>query len=60
VNKLCVHGKEFASHVTASEGWTMVNEGNDIKPKWGFVTRKVREGGGSAAAQAQPRLIASL
>jgi hypothetical protein len=42
VNKLCLHGKEFASHVTASEGWRMVNEGNDIKPKWGFVTRKVR------------------
>jgi hypothetical protein len=41
VNRLCTHGKAFASVVSQSKGWAMVNEGDEFKPKYGYVTHQV-------------------
>eukprot|EP00882_Tetradesmus_deserticola_P013627 GHRQ01014469.1.p1 GENE.GHRQ01014469.1~~GHRQ01014469.1.p1 ORF type:complete len:253 (-),score=35.51 GHRQ01014469.1:196-954(-) len=41
VNRLCTHGKAFSSVVTQSKGWRMVNEGDEYKPKYGYVTHQV-------------------
>lgn len=41
MNRLCTHGKAFEAVVTQSKGWQMVNEGDEIKPKFGYVTTQV-------------------
>jgi hypothetical protein len=41
INRLCTHGKAFSSVVTQSKGWQMVNEGDEYKPKYGYVTHQV-------------------
>jgi hypothetical protein len=41
VNRLCTHGKAFESVVTQSKGWQIVNEGDEYKPKYGYVTHQV-------------------
>uniref|UniRef100_A0A383V5K6 SGNH hydrolase-type esterase domain-containing protein n=1 Tax=Tetradesmus obliquus TaxID=3088 RepID=A0A383V5K6_TETOB len=41
VNRLCTHGKAFEAVVTQSKGWQMVNEGDEFKPKFGYVTTQV-------------------
>jgi hypothetical protein len=43
VNRLCIHGKDFAGLVGKHDGWHMVNEGSQVKPKWGFVTKQVSQ-----------------
>ncbi|GIL74907.1 hypothetical protein Vretimale_2527 [Volvox reticuliferus] len=34
----CLVEEKFADIAIATEGWRWVNEGTDIKPKWGFVS----------------------
>ncbi|KAI8467410.1 MAG: SGNH hydrolase-type esterase domain-containing protein [Monoraphidium minutum] len=38
-NRLCANGEAFASAVSSHDGWELVNEGDDLKQKWGFVSR---------------------
>lgn len=41
LNRLCSHGKSFSEVVKSHEHWELVNEGDSIKQKWGFVTKTI-------------------
>eukprot|EP00878_Enallax_costatus_P021491 GHUV01022752.1.p1 GENE.GHUV01022752.1~~GHUV01022752.1.p1 ORF type:complete len:247 (+),score=81.16 GHUV01022752.1:1972-2712(+) len=40
VNRLCRHGKAFEAVVTGNKGWQLMNEGDEYKPKYGYVTHQ--------------------
>lgn len=42
VNRLCSNGKAFASVVHETKGWALVNEGDEFKPKFGYVSHQVQ------------------
>jgi hypothetical protein len=65
INRLCVNGEALRTAAGDHDGWALVNEGDELKQKWGFVshapgaklvmrvntTRGAADGGGRVTAQ---------